>query len=253
MSAPSDAPSGRTAAAIQIGFVLVVLAGWAFAANYRLVSVFFLPNPADVLDALIETIASGEMWRHLRVTLTELAIAFSLNSVLATVVGFLVTRSLNSTIVFEPIFAALFSIPIILFYPINVLIFGIGMESKIVQGALFGFFPIVLHTIAGFSSVNPTLIRFARVTGASQRQILTRILMPAAMPVLVGGYRIGFILTFLSIISAETITSLEGLGNRIVWHAEILQTAEMFAFIVVIIALAFLMNIALRMLEERWK
>jgi ABC-type nitrate/sulfonate/bicarbonate transport system permease component len=130
-----------------------------------------------------------------------------------------------------------------------VLIFGIGPESKIAHGTLFGFFPVVLNTIQGFSTVNPQLLRFARAGGASRWQVLKRVMIPAALPALLTGYRMAFILAFLAIIGGETIASLAGLGHRIIWYAEALQTVKMFAYIVFVILIAVVLNALLSLVE----
>ncbi len=98
---------------------------------------------------------SGAYLPDLRVTATEFAVAFVLATTSGTVVGYFVSRSRYLIRVFEPLFAGIFSIPIILFLPLYVLFFGLGPESKIALGATISFFPIVLATIAGFSNVDP--------------------------------------------------------------------------------------------------
>jgi ABC-type nitrate/sulfonate/bicarbonate transport system permease component len=182
--------------------------------------------------------------------LLELSIAFPLAAVLGTIIGYLVSTHVYSVRVFEPIFAGLYAIPVIIFYPLNVLFFGLGVESKIVHGALFGFFPIVLNTIQGFAGVDPVLVRLAHSLGASRRQMVTRILFPAALPAMLTGYRMGFILSFLAIIGAETIASFAGLGHRIVWYAEALNMPIMFAYMLFVVLVAALMNMLVSTLES---
>ena len=163
----------------------------------------------------------------------------------------MVSRTRYTTRVFEPLFAAIFAIPIIVFYPLNILYFGLGPESKIIHGGLFGFFPIVLNTISGFAHVDASYLRLARSMGASERQLFRRILLPAALPIVLTGLRMGFILCFLAIIGGETIASFEGLGHRIVWYAEAMNTVKMFAYILIVIAIAVLLNALMSMTEVR--
>jgi ABC-type nitrate/sulfonate/bicarbonate transport system permease component len=170
---------------------------------------------------------------------------------LGTLVGYLVSLRGYSVRVFEPVFAGLYAIPIIVFYPLSVLFFGIGPESKIAHGVLFGFFPICLSTIQGFSRVDPIYLRLAQSMGASRRQTLRRILFPAALPTILGGYRLGFMLTFLAIIGGETIASLAGLGHRIVWYAEGMETVKMFAYVLFVILVAAATNMLLAFIETR--
>ena len=237
--------------AVKIGFVLSILALWQFVTASNLVSPLFLPRPAEAFLTFLRLITTGEAFSDLSITLLELSLAFPLAAVAGTVIGYLVSTHAYSVRAFEPVFAGLYAIPVIIFYPLNVLFFGLGIESKVVHGALFGFFPVVLNTIQGFARVDPVLIRLAHVLGASRRQMVIRILFPAALPAMLTGYRMGFILSFLAIIGAETIASFAGLGHRIVWYAEALNMPMMFGYILFVILVAALLNALVTYAESR--
>jgi ABC-type nitrate/sulfonate/bicarbonate transport system permease component len=153
--------------------------------------------------------------------------------------------------VFEPLFSSIYAIPIVILFPLCILFFGIGPESKIAFGATYGFFPIVLNTIAGFGHVDDRYVRWARSMGASEPQLFRHVMLPAALPVVMSGLRIGFVITFASTIGGETLASLQGLGNRIVYFGELMRGAEMFAYIAFVIAFAFLVNALSLLLEKR--
>ena len=165
-------------------------------------------------------LGSGEFSADLRVTLTELAIAFAISSTAGITLGYLISRSHYLIRVFEPLFAGIYSVPIILFLPLYVLFFGLGPASKIALGATISFFPIVLNTIAGFGYVDRIFITAARSMGASDVQLFRYVLLPAALPVILTGLRMGFTVALLSILGSETIASLAGLGHSIVHLAE---------------------------------
>ena len=141
--------------------------------------------------------------------------------------------------------------PIILFLPLYVLLFGLGPASKIALGATISFFPIALNTIAGFGYVERTLVIAARSMGASDLQLFRFVLLPAALPVILTGMRMGFTVALLSIIGSETIASLAGLGHRIVYLAEGMETAAMFAYIAFVVAIAAILNTLVSALEAR--
>ena len=240
-----------TSRLIQAGFVSALLLTWVLVTSTGLINPIFLPNPVDVVEELGQMIADGSLWADLTITLFELVLAYTAAVVSGTLIGFAVSTTRWSTRVFEPLFAAFFAIPIIVFYPLTVLYFGLGPESKIVHGGMFGFFPIALNTITGFATVDRRLLLLAASMGASPKQRFVRILFPAALPIMITGYRMGFILTFLSIIGSESIASLAGLGHRIVWYAEALETPKMFAYIVIVVLLAMLLNTIVAALELR--
>jgi ABC-type nitrate/sulfonate/bicarbonate transport system permease component len=237
--------------AVQAGFLIIVLALWYLATNRWGVNRLLLPDPVAVWHQFVDVLRSGEYLPDLRVTLTELAIAFTLAVTGGTIVGYFVSRTRYTIRVFEPLFAGIYSIPIILFLPLYVLFFGLGPASKIALGATIGFFPIVLATIAGFGSVDRTLVIAARSMGASDYQLFRYVLTPAALPVILSGLRFGFTVALLSIIGSETIASLAGLGHHIVELAEGMDMPRMFAYIVFVVAIAALLNGAVSYLEAR--
>jgi ABC-type nitrate/sulfonate/bicarbonate transport system permease component len=196
---------------------------------------------------------SGEFWPDLRVTLTELAIAFTLSMTFGTLTGYLVSRSPYWVSVFDPLFAGIYSIPIILFLPLYVLFFGLGPASKIALGATISFFPIVISTVAGFRNVDNMLVTAARSMGASNLQLFRYVLLPGALPVILSGLRLGFTVALLSIIGSETIASLAGLGHHIVSLAEGMDMARMFAYIAFVVAIAASLNGVVSFIESRWR
>jgi ABC-type nitrate/sulfonate/bicarbonate transport system permease component len=237
--------------AVQLGFLLGVFALWYLATNRWGVNRLLLPNPIAVWHQLLDVLRTGEFWPDLRVTLTELVAAFALSMTTGTIVGFFVSRTGYTIRVFDPLFAGIYSIPIILFLPLYVLFFGLGMASKIALGATISFFPIVLSTVAGFGNVDRTLVTAARAMGASNYQLFRYVLVPAALPVILSGLRMGFTVALLSIIGSEVIASLAGLGHHIVQLGEGMDMARMFAYIAFVVVIAATLNGIVSSLEAR--
>ena len=245
---------GRWASrAVQALFLVALISLWAFATTWGHVSPILLPNPLAVLHELIEVLATGEFVGDLRVTLTELAVAFVISAISGTIVGYLVSRSQYSIDVFEPLMAGAYSVPIILFLPLYVLFFGLGPPSKIALGATISFFPIALNTIAGFGYIDKIFTVSARSMGASSYQLFRFVLLPAAFPVILTGLRMGFTVALLAILGSETIASLAGLGHRTVHLSESMDMARMFAYITFVVAIAAFLNAVVSSLEARGK
>jgi hypothetical protein len=150
---------------VQVAFVVALVGAWYLATNYVAISSILLPNPVAVYYELTDVIAKGEFIDDLRVTLTELLVAFSISSTLGVTLGYLISRSQYSIRVFEPLFAGMYSVPMILFLPLFILGFGLGPPSKIAIGTTVSFFPIILNTIAGFGYVDRIFILSARSMG----------------------------------------------------------------------------------------
>jgi ABC-type nitrate/sulfonate/bicarbonate transport system permease component len=238
---------------VQLGFLLTLIALWYFGTTYWGVSHLLLPNPVKVWNELADVLSTGEYWPDLRVTLSELAIAFCISCTSGVALGYLISRSPYLIRVFEPLLAGIYSVPIILFLPLYVLFFGLGPGSKIALGTTISFFPIILNTVAGFGYVDKIFITAARSMGASDFQMFRYVLLPAAFPVILTGLRIGFTVALLSILGSETIASLAGLGHKIVHLAEAMETARMFAYIAFAVVIAATLNTITSALERRAK
>ena len=251
MTRRSDTAQQLASRAVQLGFLLALFILWYLATNEWGVNRLLLPNPIAVWHQLIGILKSGEYLPDLRVTATEFAAAFVLAMTGGTLAGYLVSRTRYTIRVFEPLFAGIYSVPIILFLPLYVLFFGLGPASKIALGTTISFFPIVLSTIAGFSNVDRTLVTAAQSMGASDYQLFRYVLVPAALPVILTGLRMGFTVAMLSILGSETIASLAGLGHHIVQLAENMEMARMFAYIAFVVVMVALLNAVVSHLEAR--
>jgi ABC-type nitrate/sulfonate/bicarbonate transport system permease component len=236
---------------VQVGFLAGVVLLWYLAATRWGVNRLLLPNPVAVFDNLVDILRSGEFLDDLWTTLRELVAAFAISATTGITLGYAISRSPYLVKVFEPLFAAIYAIPIILFLPLFVLFLGLGPASKIAIGATISFFPIVINTVAGFGNVEPLFVTAARAMGASDWHLFRYVLLPAAFPVILTGLRMGFTTALLSIIGSETLASLAGLGHRIVYLAEGMEMARMFAYIVFVIAIAVTLNTIVSALEAR--
>jgi ABC-type nitrate/sulfonate/bicarbonate transport system permease component len=252
MPARSEAARTRTLAfAIQIAlFVAFFGTWWALTASHA-VRALFLPSLPAVGAQLGHIVGTPAFWRAVGVTTLSTAEAYAIAVVAGIFVGFVVGRSPRLTAAYRPIFSSFFAIPIALFFPLFVVMLGIGPPSKIAFGALYGFFPIVLNTIAGFSGIDPLFLRSARSQGASGTQMLRRIYLPGALPIVFGGLRIGFFITFASVLGGETLSSAAGVGYAIAHAGELLESASMYAWIAIVLTVTIALNVALTLVERR--
>ena len=243
----------RHARLIQAAFVVVAAAAWFLIGHTGAVSPLFLPPMEAVWVAFVRLVQTPQFWSAVGTTLGTVAEAYSIALVAGVLVGYLVTRSRFLTQVLEPIVSGLFSIPITLFFPLFILLFGIGTGSKVAYGAAYGFFPIALNTISGISGVENRYLQAARAMGFSAFGQFRHVLFPAAFPVILTGLRIGFFICFASVLGGETISSVAGMGRNIALAAELMEPARMFAWIVFVIALALALNGLVSAVENRMR
>src|SRR6202008_3675217 len=138
------------------------------------------------------------------VTIVTIIKAYAIAVTAGILVGFLVARSRNLVRIFEPLLARVFAISPTPFFPLFVVFFGIGPESKVAYGAVYAFFPIALNTIAAFSSVDELYLRAVRSMGAGSLSQFRYVYLPAALPVTLTGLRMGFVICIASVLGGET-------------------------------------------------
>ena len=228
---------------LRLGLAGGLLLIWHVATMSGRVSILMLPPLAGVARQFVLILQAGEFWDDLQVTIFEVVSAFAIAALSGCLTGYLVGRSRFQVRVLEPLLAGLYAVPVIVVYPLYVLYFGLGPPSKIALGATVAFFPIVLNTMSGFGGVAPIIVAAARSMGGHGWNMFRHVLLPAAFPVVLAGLRIGFVLSFLSIIGGEMIASYQGIGRLIINQAEAMNTATMYAYIVFLIAIALMVNL----------
>jgi ABC-type nitrate/sulfonate/bicarbonate transport system permease component len=145
----------------------------------------------------------------------------------------------------------MFAVPLTLFFPLFVVFFGIGPESKVAYAATTCFFPIALNTIAGFANVDEHYLRAARAMGASSVAQFRYIYLPAAFPVLATGLRIGFFICIAAVLGGETLAALSGIGKSIALAAELMETARLYAWIAYVVTVSVTLNLIALAAESR--
>jgi NitT/TauT family transport system permease protein len=150
-----------------------------------------------------------------------------------------------------PIFSSLYAVPIVILYPIFTAWFGIGSSSKIAFAGIYGFFPVMLSTAAGIRTIDPQYMLAARSMGATLPQLITRVIIPASLPTVFAGMRLGGALTIIGVVVAEMLTSAAGIGYLVTLNRTILDSPRVFAAILAILVLSVAYYILARAIESR--
>jgi ABC-type nitrate/sulfonate/bicarbonate transport system permease component len=253
MLAQANAELRRTSLvrAIQVAVVAVLFAAWVFLTSAHAINSLFLPAPLAVAGALGHLIVTKSFWGAVGVTALTTVTAYLIAATAGVVLGFFIGRSPVLTEAYRPVLSGLFAIPLTLFFPLFVVIFGLGPSSKIAFGALYGFFPIALNTIAGFSGIERLFLRSAQSQGATRVQMLRYIFVPGAWPIVLTGLRIGFFIAFASVLGGETLSSASGIGHAIAHEGDLLESPPMFAWIVIVLSVTVVLNLVLSVVEKR--
>ena len=236
---------------VQLALLIAVLAGWYVLTLPGRVNPILLPPPGPVFHDFGVLLTTRSIWPDLLVTISEWVVALAIGAAAGCVVGYLVSLTSYTVRVFDPLLAGFYSVPAILLFPLFLLFFGLGPPSKIAIGATIAFFPVALNTIAGLGLVNRGYVTAARSMGANDVQLFSTVMLPAALPVVLTGFRLGGIIAFMTILGCEMISSLSGLGHRIVELGENMEPAQMFANIIFAVLLAVAINAGVSLAEAR--
>lgn len=189
----------------------------------------------------------------LLVTLSEILLAFGI----ATCLGIALALALESNKVlkgaFLPAVTAIFSTPHIILFPLAIVLFGLGIYSKVAYGVLAGFPVITLGVLAAFAQVNPSTLDVGRSMGARGTTLFTKIVLPASLSTIAGTLRVGFGLVVVTTIVGEMLGSLDGLGFYLRTEFETFRTADYLAVVVLVIILVLGLNAAASYFEKRAK
>jgi NitT/TauT family transport system permease protein len=246
------APVGRgRLALVRVASVAALLLAWELAVRSRLVPVVFLPGPGAVARELIGMTGSGELWRNLAPSLGRIVVGFVLGSAIGLIVGVLAGVSRLAEAVADPLIAAIYPIPKIALLPLLILWLGIGEASKMAVIAIGAFFPVAIGSMSAVREVDPVLVRAARSLGASPLQIVTKVRVPAALPVIFASVRLAAGMSLLLVVSAEMIAASAGIGYLILYAGDLLQTSRLLAGIVVLSILGVLSTSGLQAVERR--
>ena len=171
-----------------------------------------LASPLATLKRTTALVESAAFWQHAGAT--GIAFLYALGVALAggLGIGLLLGYFKLAGDVFEPIVGAIYSIPKITLYPIILLVFGLTLSAKVAFGALHGIFPMIIFTMSGVKTVKPVYLKAARTFGLSPLESIRTILLPAALPEIFTGFRLGFSLTLLGTLIGELFASDRGIG-----------------------------------------
>ena len=196
---------------VVAGFAVFVLA-WKAVVVIGGLPVFILPPPETVAGRFVEAWLDGTVWPHFQTTMVEIVVGFLVGTGLALLVGYGLARSDLFERLASPYLVAAQAIPILVLAPLLVLWFGPGLGSKVVICALIVFFPVAIATMVGIRSVDARLLELGRSLRASRRQILTTLEIPAALPNIFGGLRVGVTLAVVGAVVGEWAGASKGLA-----------------------------------------
>lgn len=236
--------------------IFLVVALWQIVVSLTKAPAFLLPSPQGVWKKLLVVVADGTLLSHSLVTLTEVLLGLLLGCSIAMFLGYLLAKSHLTEKILSPYLVASQAIPVIAIAPLLIIWFGSGIFSKVLICALTVFFPVLVNTMIGFRGVPENLRDLMRSMRASRWQKLRYLEIPAALPVLFGGLRIGATLSVIGAVVGEFVGSDMGLGFLVNVGRGQFDTALVFVAIFTLILMALVLYGAAMLAEKRstrWK
>lgn len=235
---------------------IIVLSIWQLAGVFGLVSKTVLPTPLDIFLAFQELIKTGELFGHLNVSVFRAAAGFFIGGSLGIILGTIVGFSTRSEQYLDPSVQMLRTVPHLAVAPLFVLWFGFGETSKVLLIADGAFFPLYVNAFLGIRGVDSKLFDVARVLEFSKRKLITKLILPAALPNLLLGARLSLGVAWVSLVVAELMGSTEGIGYMIMDARQFSNTDIVFVGIIIFAFVGKFSDSLVRLLEVkflRWR
>ena len=261
-SAVREVTDERNGWVVARGLFLVFLPGIVFLTLWEVVGnvwPFFgrlVSYPSDIGQDLVQFFVTGTLWKHLRATLTEMAVGYAIGAVTGVSLGFLFGRVKALGDIFNPYIILFNGIPKVALAPVFIIWFGIGLAPKIAIVSTMVFFVVFINTFAGLRSVNEDYVSIMRIMGASRLQLVREVFLPATAPFVLVGLRAGIPFSVIGAVVGEFIAATEGIGFYINYAQGLFDTTGIFVGVAVLAGLVVGLDWLLGIVEKRllrWK
>ncbi len=240
---------------LMIATPITIIALWQIFSMAGKINPSILPSPLTILETFAKKIASGELQRHLGISMMRVLKGYAIGCLTGVATGTLMGLVRRFERAFTLVFGLIRPVPIIAWVPILILAMGIGEESKVTVIAFGTFFPVLLNTIHGIHSIDRKYLEVAEVLEKKRFTVLFKVVFPSALPAIFTGLRIGLGIAWMSVVGAELIAASSGIGYLISYAGQLSQPAVMLMGVFSIGIIGLLIDMLLRGIERaalRW-
>jgi len=243
-------PAGWEYVLIPITLLIVIFL-WDLLIRWQNYPTFLLPSPRDVASRFSDVLSDGTLFYHIKITLAEVLEGLALGLTVALFLGYALAKSPILERILSPYLVASQAIPIVALAPLLVIWFGTGSLSKVLVCALTLFFPVLINTVVAVRSVPQELDELMRSLGATRWQRFTLLEIPAALPVLLAGIKVGVTLSVIGAVVGEFVAADRGLGYLINLARGLFDTSLLFVALITLMIVALILYFAVDTLEKR--
>lgn len=233
---------------VRLGIVAFALIAWEAMARSGLLYRDVVPSLWRIAEALWGVLSTPAFYSNLGITSLEVGLGLLIGGTAGLIVGIALGASGFLARAYEPFLYWLAPTPKIIFYPVMIMLMGVGWQSKGAMAVISCFFPIALSVAAGMRGIDRVLIRVGRSFRASLWQMVTKVYLPAMRAPIVNGVRLGFGVAVISTLLAETKLSNQGLGYMVIQAYSLFNMPMMYALLIIVFALAISANTLLERL-----
>ena len=247
MAAALATPAGRSLARLTLA--LIILAAWQYlpSANVR----FWMSGPVEIVARLLTWLRDGSLWENVGATLLAMALGYAIGTAIGIAIGLLLGLMPRLNRVLSPYISALYAMPKIALAPLFVIVFGIGIESKVALVAITVFFLVLNATLDGVHNVGRDLTRALSLMGATRLEVIRKVLIPATLPWIFTGMRIAVRYAFTNTLLAELIASNSGIGFMIEYYSGVFDATGTYAAILVLVIMSVALTELLTLIETK--
>jgi NitT/TauT family transport system permease protein len=215
-----------------------------------------IPPVSQIAAAWWKMLASGKLASNLTMSLGTLVAGFLLAALVGIVLGLLMGRFRAVEYFLDLYVNSLMSAPATAFVPVLILWFGLGVQSRVAVVFIFAVFVIIINTMTGVKQVDAVFVEMARSFGAKEREIFFKIVLPASMPAIMAGVRLGMGRAVKGMVTGEMLLTLTGIGAMIMQYGSAFATDSLFAVILTVLVIAMMATKLVQWLDQRltgWK
>jgi NitT/TauT family transport system permease protein len=241
----------RSPASIRLAIGVGLFALLEGLARFGFINRFTMPPPSEMLWQLVVILASGRMWPDILKTLANVGVACVSAIIAGVIFGSLIHRwrALRETL--DPLFSAYYAVPIYAFYPLFIVLFGLGDIPQVLIGFLFGVVAVIVNTLNGLDRVPPVLLKTARIHRLGPVDTALKVSLPFAAPYIFTGIKLAVAYSFIGVIGAEFIMARTGIGYEISYAYNNFDNAVMYPLIILVLIVATTVNMTFYVLEKR--
>ena len=235
---------------LRLGVLIVTVVAWQVAAETGLINVIFFSKPTEIATYMVSGFDSS-IWADTFSTVASTLLAFTLGSLTAVVVGFVLVTFRVLEDAFDPYLTLMNAFPRVALAPLFIAWLGIGMASKVVTSITVIFFIVLLNVMAGAKSVDPDLIRLFDSMGASRLTRFRKLVLPTAVPSMFAGLKLALIYSMLAVIVSEMMGGSGGLGYQVAYLSNTFHMDGVFAVLILVAVITTGMAAIMNALERR--